>query len=143
MNKANKVFELGSTPALVWWRPDAADGWLKLDHHCGGHNHRSVGGWVLPALFAQSSWDLLWALDSQEFASQCRGGGLAYEVADEHRQAYVKFLESKGMKAGDLSMLQQAVYPLDTGSATLAALGIDEASRQAEAALLVLGWTDD
>jgi hypothetical protein len=137
------TFELGSAPALVWWRPDATDGWLKLDHTCGGHNHSHLGGWVLPALFAQSSLDLLWALDGQEFASQCPGGGLAYEVAGEHRQAYVKFLESKGMKAGDLSMLQQAVYPLDTGAATLAALGVDESSLQSGAELLVLGWTDD
>lgn len=136
-------FELRSTPALVWWRPDAADGWLKLDHLCGGHNHSRLGGWVLPAQVAHDLSDLLWALDRQAFASDCRGAGLAYEVAEEHRLAYVKFLESQGMKAGDLSMLQQAVYPLDTGPATLAALCIDEGSRQTEAALLVLGWTDD
>lgn len=136
-------FELEASPALVWWQSGEADGWLKLDHLCGGHNHSRLGGWVLPIPVPQASLELLWALDSEEFSAECQGRDLAYEVTDEHRLAYVKFLESRGMKAGDVSMLQQAVYPLDTGSATLEALGIDVGSRQAGAQLLVLGWTND
>jgi len=140
-----EVFELDSSkpPALVWWRADATEGWMSLDHLCVGVRHNRLGGWVLPAPVPKASADLLWALDSQEFAADCRGGDLTYEVADEHRAAYVQFLESKGLKAGDVSMLQQAVYPLDASGPTLAALGIEIASAQSGASLLVLGWNDD
>lgn len=139
------VFELDSSkpPALVWWRSDATEGWLSLDHLCGGHRHNRLGGCVLPLHVPKASTDLLWALDSQEFAADCRGVDLTYEVSDEHRAAYVKFLESKGLKAGDVSMLQQAVYPLEAGRPTLAAFGIEIASAQPGASLLVLGWNDD
>lgn len=140
-----QAFELDSTkpPALVWWRADPAEGWLSLDHLCGGHRHTRLGGWVQPIAVPKASVDLLWALDGEEFASECRGGGLAYEVAHEHRAAYAEFLAARGLKAGDLSMLQQAVYPLDPTSQTLEAMGIDGKVKQAGTSLLVLGWNDD
>lgn len=140
-----QAFELDSTnpPVLVWWREDAAAGWLRLDHLCGGHQHNRLRGWVLPIPAPKASADLLWALDGEEFAADCRGGGLAYEVADEHRAAYAKFLEVRGLKAGDLSLLQQAVYPLEPSSKTLGMLGIDGEPVQAGASMLVLGWNDD
>lgn len=139
------MFKLDSSkpPALVWWRAAQTEGWITLDHLCGGLRRNRLGGSVLPVTAPKALDDLLWALDSQEFASDCRASDLTYEVADEHRAAYVKFLQSKGLVAGDLSMLQQAVYPLDASDSTLAALGIDISYAQPGASLLVLGWNDD
>lgn len=140
-----QAFELDSTkpPVLVWWRTDQAPGWLTLDHFCGGHTFNRLSGWVKPIAVPLAAVDLLWALSDEKFAAECRGGGLAYEVADEHRRAYIEFLEARGMKAGDISMLQQAVYPLDTSSATLETFGVESDSIPVGASLLVLGWNDD
>lgn len=138
-------FELDSTkpPALVWWRADHADGWLSLDHSCGGHSHNRLSGWVRPITVPHATVGLLLALDSEEFAIECYPGGLAYKVTEEHRVAFARFLQARGLLAGDVLLLQQAVYPLDPCSATLEALGIDGEVEQPGASLLVLGWNVD
>lgn len=139
------TFDLDSTqpPALVWWRDSPADGWLRLHHLCGGHAHERLGGWVLPLTVPSSTHDLLWSLDAETFAKACRGGGMDYEVTEEHRTAYTAFLAQHGLKAGELAMLKQAVYPLHAGAETLSALGIEVQGLQDDAKLLVLGWNND
>jgi hypothetical protein len=139
-----KLFDLDSrgAPALVWWSEEPHDGWLRLDHLCGGINQNRLGGWVKEIHPAPSAKEFLFSLDSQEFARGCRGENLDYEVSREHRAAYAAYLGDRGVHPGDLSLLQQAVYPLGTDGETLDLLGLLGHSPPPNAALLVLGWNN-
>lgn len=148
----HETFDLGgatSKPALVWWLPGGQassqqQDWERLcGFSCGGFSCNTLEGFVRRVNVPESSLGLIERIANEEFAAGCRGESLDYEVATEHRAAYVTFLAENNLQAGNLQMLQQAVYPLAATSEVLDALGADHEIQPDGASLLVLGWNCD
>lgn len=143
------LFTEGEGPWLVFWKEElVADdtGWAELDSHsCNGFSCDHLDGYVIPLTPDSAAVaELLKAIALEEFCAGCAAPDLDYGVEPDHPAAYSRWLEDRGLAAGgDISLLMQAVYPLQASEAVLLALGLPGVKIPPGAKLLVLGWNCD
>lgn len=140
------IYELPDDPKrwwdLVWFLPEPAEqptepGWMDLyGHSCGGMSCHYLHGWVQPVGGSSACQDLLCDIVDEAWCTDALG--LDYGVSESAKAEYAAFLAEKGLEPGELSMLQQGVYPLAATNRVLVALGISTTTT-AGAALIVLG----
>lgn len=139
-------------PVVVFWKasllPGDGDKWLPLvGHDCNGFRIDSLGGYVIGLRHGEEARSLLNSIAYEDFCTglqqdqfdRANADSLDWGVEDPHRQAYATFLQGKGLEAGRLELLQQAVYPLAATAANLERLGVGKCGIPAGADLLVLG----
>lgn len=135
------------TADLVWWLPrvgEAPEGWFDLaGHACNGFSIDYLTGWVRPLDPSPSGLKLLEDIADEDFAKPCDVTDLDYGVTDQHREAYSSYLAQRGLEAGELRQLVQAVYPLAASRKKLLALGADTECIPSGACLLILGTNCD
>lgn len=140
----DSIFECGD---VVWWLPregKAPQGWFDLaGHACDGFKLNYLDGWVFPLEPSAAGLQIIDAIANEAFADCCDVTSLDYEVTEQHRTAYVSFLAERGLEAGDLSRLVQAVYPLAASKSNLQVLGIKCQDIPHGAWLLILGTNCD
>ncbi|MDH0342074.1 hypothetical protein [Chromobacterium haemolyticum] len=140
----DSTFECGD---LVWWLPrteQAPMGWFDLaGHACDGVKLDYLDGWVFPLEPSPAGLQIIDDIANEAFAECCDVTSLDYEVNEQHRAAYVNFLALRGLEAGDLSGLVQAVYPLAATKSNLQTLGVECQEVPHDAKLLVLGTNCD
>lgn len=87
--------------------------------------------------------ELLKEIALEAFCVGCATPDLDYGVEPEHPTAFSRWLEDRGLAAGEISLLMQAVYPLQASGSVMLALGLPDVEIPPGAHLLVLGWNCD
>lgn len=143
-NGRDSTFERGD---LVWWLPrdeQYPQGWFDLaGHACNGFALNYLNGWVFPLEPSSAGLKIIDAIADESFAERCEVSNLDCEVTDQHRAAYVAYLAERGLEAGDVSKLEQAVYPLAASKSNLHVLGVESPIVPTGAELLILGSNCD
>lgn len=147
---------IDDNPELVFWKKElsSTDGseWQPLlGHDCNGFAIGYFVGYVIRLVPAKAAMPLLNEIAAEKFCagvlqeelSLGNADSLDYGTEEPHRRAYVAFLEERGLEAGSLELLQQAVYPLAATYSNLDVLGIRGRTIPAGVALVILGWNCD
>jgi len=142
------LYTEGEGPWLVFWKEKlvAGDiGWAELaSHSCDGFRCDELDGYVIPLTPATPAVaELLREIALEAFCVGCAQPDLDYGVETDHPAAYARWLEDRGLAAGEISLLMQAVYPLQATEDVLLALGLPDVEIPPGAHLLVLGWNCD
>ncbi|MFJ7794665.1 hypothetical protein [Pseudomonas sp. NPDC096950] len=142
------LFTEGEGPWLVFWKDElvAEDTeWAELaSHSCNGFRCDHLDGYVIPLTpETPAVAELLKEIALEAFCVGCAAPDLDYGVEPEHPTAFSRWLEDRGLAAGEISLLMQAVYPLQASEAVLLALGLPGVVIPPGAHLLVLGWNCD
>ena len=139
-------------PVLVLWKaslqPSDGTEWQPLTgHDCNGFRIDYFHGFVIGLRHGEKARPLLNAIADEDFCkglpqsefNRTNADSLDYGVEDPHRRAYSEFLQSQGLEAGRLDLLQQAVYPLAPTVTNLERLGVSAREIPSGCELVVLG----